>query len=69
MKHQVGYHLIASSVLLGFTLAAGAGSAAFPGIVSLPQGWGPEGIAVGRGTEFFAGARQASPLGGAVFAA
>jgi hypothetical protein len=36
-------------------------------LIALPAGWGPEGIATGRGTEFFAGARQGSPVVGAVY--
>jgi len=39
----------------------------FPEIIPLPNSWGPEGIAVGRGTEFFTGARQMSPLQGAIY--
>jgi hypothetical protein len=39
----------------------------FPEVISLPESWGPEGIAVGRGTDFFAGARQTSPFQGAIY--
>lgn len=39
----------------------------FPELFSLPDSWGPEGIATGRGTEFFAGARHLSPYSGAIY--
>lgn len=39
-------------------------SAAFPKVIHLPDGWGPEGIATGRGTSFYA----ASVFGGAIYA-
>ncbi len=35
--------------------AAGAGAAAFPDRIELPDGWQPEGIATGRGHELFVG--------------
>ena len=40
---------------------------AFPELIALPNSWGPEGIATGRGTDFFAGARQGSPYAGAIY--
>jgi sugar lactone lactonase YvrE len=36
----------------------------FPNVIHLPNGWGPEGIATGRGTTFYA----ASTQGGAIYA-
>jgi len=39
----------------------------FPEVIALPDSWGPEGIATGRGTDFFAGARQGSPFQGAIY--
>jgi sugar lactone lactonase YvrE len=37
--------------------AALAGAASFPNVISLPNGWLPEGIAVGNGHTFYAGSR------------
>lgn len=59
--------LTGCTLLVGVALATQAAGPAFPDIISLPKGWGPEGIATGRGTEFFAGARQGSPVAGAVY--
>ena len=45
-------------LLLGVVLAllpATAGAATFPGIIPLPDGWQPEGIAAGRGTSLYVG--------------
>src|SRR5688500_20208297 len=57
--------------LLSFSLLAAGASAsaaeAFPDVIALPNSWGPEGIATGRGTDFFAGARQGSPFQGAIY--
>jgi sugar lactone lactonase YvrE len=39
----------------------------FPDVIALPNSWGPEGIAIGHGTEFFAGSRQTSPFQGAIY--
>jgi sugar lactone lactonase YvrE len=61
---------ITTALLSLFLLAAGASASAaqpFPDVISLPDSWGPEGIATGRGTEFFAGARQMSPFQGAIY--
>lgn len=44
---------IAATALLAGT--AGAGAAAFPDTIDLPDGWQPEGIATGRGHELFVG--------------
>src|SRR5688572_10469783 len=59
------YSLLLSS-LCAFNSSALAADE-FPEVILLPDGWGPEGIATGRGTEFFAGARQMSPVAGAVY--
>jgi sugar lactone lactonase YvrE len=40
---------------------------AFPDVILLREGWGPEGIASGRGTDFYVGARQDSPFAGAIY--
>jgi sugar lactone lactonase YvrE len=50
--------LVASMVLI-----AAAPAGAFPAVVPLPDGFQPEGVAVGRGSEFFAGSRA----GGAIY--
>src|SRR4051794_14515836 len=51
-----------------FALGTSAKAAeAFPDIIGLPNSWGPEGIAVGRGTDFFSGSRQMSPFQGAIY--
>lgn len=54
------FSLFASSALASSTER-------FPEVIALPTSWGPEGIATGRGTDFFAGARQQSPFQGAVY--
>jgi sugar lactone lactonase YvrE len=66
MKKLLGLRKLSLSLCLGFTIAGNA-APAFPGIIPLPVGWGPEGIAIGRGAEFYAGARQGSPFVGAVY--
>jgi sugar lactone lactonase YvrE len=43
------------AVLLAFTAPAAVGAAAFPNRIDLPDGFAPEGIAVGRGTTFYSG--------------
>ena len=45
---------VSLAVSLGLAVCANAGQA-FPEIVPLPDEWGPEGIEVGRGTDFYAG--------------
>src|SRR5688572_5619966 len=58
------------SLLLITLLAASAPTQAaesFPDVIALPTSWGPEGIATGRGTDFFAGARPQSPFQGAIY--
>jgi sugar lactone lactonase YvrE len=54
---------IAVLVCAGLATTAVA-SHRFPETIPLPNGWQPEGIAIGRGTDFFAGSRAT----GAVFA-
>jgi len=43
------------ALLLAFGLPASAGAAAFPDRIDLPDGFAPEGIAIGRGTTFYTG--------------
>src|SRR5215211_5395621 len=61
--------ILISLLLLSFLAASAPAKAAeqFPEVIALPNSWGPEGIASGRGTEFFAGARQMSPFQGAIY--
>jgi sugar lactone lactonase YvrE len=49
---------IAAFVLLALALPlAGVGAASFPERIDLPDGWQPEGIAIGRGNSVYAGSR------------
>jgi hypothetical protein len=52
-------------VLAGLVLLASGGSSArpFPDLIPLPSDFGPEGIAVGHGTTFYAGSLAASTRG------
>ena len=43
------------------------GANIFPEVILLPESWGPEGIATGQGTEFYAGGRHLSPFAGAIY--
>ena len=43
------------AVLLALTAPAAVGAAAFPNRIDLPDGFAPEGIAIGRGTTFYSG--------------
>ncbi len=63
---KITIRFISLSVALGLTIGAQAGQA-FPETIPLPDEWGPEGIAVGRGTEFYAGARHLSTFAGAIY--
>lgn len=54
--------LLALLVLLAIPVTAGNGEA-FPPVFNVPDGWQPEGIAVGRGSSFYVG----SLLTGAVY--
>lgn len=50
--------VVATAAALAAVASLGAQPApraAFPGLIPLPAGWQPEGIAVGRGTSFFVG--------------
>ena len=52
--------LAAMSVAFAALVATGATAApgkTFPGVISLPDGWLPEGIAIGKGTTFYSGSR------------
>jgi sugar lactone lactonase YvrE len=60
MRTKIALFLIALT-LIASPAAAGA---AFPSVISLPNGWLPEGIAIGDGTTFYAGSRQTGPTGG-----
>ncbi|NTU63675.1 MAG: superoxide dismutase [Chloroflexi bacterium] len=47
--------LIAALVLAAAPASVSEAKGAFPSIINLPNGWRPEGIAIGRGTNFYAG--------------
>ena len=65
MKTKITIALLSLSLL---TAGVSANAAeAFPDVIALPNSWGPEGIATGRGTDFYAGARQMSPFQGAIY--
>src|SRR5689334_11766074 len=57
-----GEHMGRHTVAVGILLMMGAAPAAqshrlmYPGLIALPTGFGPEGIAVGNGSTFYAGA-------------
>src|SRR5262245_55696672 len=59
-------HSLFLSSLYALSMSPGAAET-FPDLIHLPDGWGPEGIAVGRGTDFYVGARQMSPVAGAIY--
>ncbi len=52
------------TLLLGLTLALAlpAAAAPFPGVISLPNGFQPEGIAIGKGTTFYVGSLAAGAV-------
>lgn len=54
MRAKLLVAVAAISVVTGAT-GAGAGAAAFPDRIDLPDGWQPEGLATGRGHELFVG--------------
>lgn len=47
--------IVVSAFVVGPVAPAAAGPAAFPEVIELPDGFQPEGIDVGTGTEFFVG--------------
>jgi sugar lactone lactonase YvrE len=51
-------------LLAALALPGAAGAKAFPDVIPLPDGWQPEGIATGRGTDFYVG----SLANGAIYA-
>jgi hypothetical protein len=57
---------VSLALFLELTLSAQAGDA-FPEVIALPDEWGPEGIEIGRGTDFYAGARHLSVFAGAIY--
>jgi sugar lactone lactonase YvrE len=59
--------LIVAVLACGALAAPSSAGEPFPERIPLPNGWQPEGIATGRGTDFFAGSR-AGAFAGAVFA-
>lgn len=62
-------NMFVCSLMVSFIAGTSALAAAarFPAVISLPDGWGPEGIEIGRGTDFYAGARQGSAVAGAIY--
>jgi sugar lactone lactonase YvrE len=54
-------------LVCGGLVSTAAATHRFPETIPLPNGWQPEGIATGRGNDFFAGSR-AGAFAGAVFA-
>ncbi len=58
--------VVSATVVAVPSVAATAAPRGFPGTVSLPADFSPEGIAGGRGTTFYAGSRP-GPTGGAVY--
>jgi sugar lactone lactonase YvrE len=65
MKTKMRVSLLVVSLLGAIAPAKAADQ--FPDVIGLPTSWGSEGIATGRGTDFFAGARQMSPFQGAIY--
>lgn len=63
MKRNLSVYATIISVLI-FAVAANAASPVFPKIIPLPDGFSPEGIVVGEGTDFFVG----SLVDGAIYA-
>jgi sugar lactone lactonase YvrE len=47
--------LLAAVAGLALVAATGVPAQSFPAVIRLPNGWQPEGIAVGKGTTFYAG--------------
>jgi streptogramin lyase len=57
---KIGLVVLASVV---FPRSAGTSAGPFPDLIPLPAGFGPEGIAVGKGSTFYAGSLASSTLG------
>lgn len=49
--------IVLLALLGGLVVPAALAGASFPSVISLPNGWLPEGIAVGNGHTFYAGSR------------
>jgi sugar lactone lactonase YvrE len=49
--------IVLLALLGGFVVPTALAGASFPSVISLPNGWLPEGIAVGNGHTFYAGSR------------
>jgi sugar lactone lactonase YvrE len=65
MRTHARYRHMALVALAGLVLLASTGTSArpFPDLVPLPADFGPEGIAVGNGTTFYAGSLAAATRG------
>jgi sugar lactone lactonase YvrE len=65
MRRHARYRRMALVALAGLVLLASTGTAArpFPDLIPLPADFGPEGIAVGNGTTFYAGSLAAATRG------
>lgn len=57
--------LVVFAALLATAPAGARAAAAFPDVIDLPNGWLPEGVAIGRGTVIYSGSRA----NGAIYAA
>jgi sugar lactone lactonase YvrE len=57
-----GLILLISIALIAAAPAGPFPAGAFPAVVPLPDGFQPEGVAVGRGSEFFAGSRASGAV-------
>jgi len=54
--------ILTITILLLATLAAAAAARPFPETIPLPDGWQPEGIAIGKGNSFYAGSRATGAI-------
>src|SRR5262245_20404453 len=65
MRSDVRYSVSGLIALAGLVLLASAATSAraFPDLIQLPADFGPEGIAVGNGTTFYAGSLAAATRG------
>ena len=43
------------ATVASLTVSAAPGATTFPEVIALPNGWMPEGIAVGKGSTFYSG--------------